>query len=357
MRIVETVLPKKFRDVLLEKNVSYYPGMPIASYRELVYAVAELSYANKDYMLFFRGQNKDYLNRANSSTIYPSIYRGEQVSKQELKYRFSVLESSSKLLVEKYRNMKISGSEELRRKKYIQWSILQHYEVCSTPLIDVTHSLRVACSFAQFKADTEYSFIYVFALPYPTNRISINSEHDLVNIRLLSICPPEALRPYFQEGYLVGTIDIDEDYSDKTELDLKNRLVFKFRIPCNKDFWGTDNAIDTEFLFPNNDLILGICSEIRNEAQVSVSDKDVGEFLRKWNIIEKYLYGSANSNRLKWNNAILENEKIKEYYNDLNYIRKVRNNIVHNINEKPTIDISKANLLLDGLLGAVVANG
>ena len=46
------------------------------------------------------------------------------------------------------------------------------------------------------------AFVYVFGLPYYHNRISIDSEHDLVNIRLLSIMPPEALRAYFQEGFL-----------------------------------------------------------------------------------------------------------------------------------------------------------
>jgi len=60
--------------------------------------------------------------------------------------------------------------------------------------------LRVACSFATMDNENEFAYIFVFGLPYFTNRITINSEHDIINIRLLSICPPTALRPYFQEG-------------------------------------------------------------------------------------------------------------------------------------------------------------
>lgn len=356
MRIIDTLIPPKYKDILKEQKASFYNGLLVNSYKELVYAIAELAYANKDYMLYFRGQNKDYLNKANSSTIYPSIYRGEQLSRQELKYRFSVLESASKLLVEKYQHMKIAGIEELRRKKYIQWSILQHYEVCSTPLVDVTQSLRVACSFAQLNADSDYVYIYAFALPYPTNRISINSEHDLVNIRLLSICPPEAGRPYFQEGYLVGTVDVTDEYIDKTELDLKNRLVFKFKIPCKKSFWGNDRAIDSEFLFPQKDKVGEICSEITKEAQVRISDNEIGEFLRKWNIVEKYVYNTMSNNRYHWNSNIANNEHIKDYINDINYVRKIRNNIVHNIDSNNMIDISKANLLLDEIIDVIKRN-
>lgn len=78
-------------------------------------------------------------------------------------------------------------------------------------------------------------------MPYYINRISYNSEQDLVNIRLLSISPPKALRPYFQEGFLVGTEDITYNYgNDKDELDLNNRLIAKFKIPNNTEFWGSE---------------------------------------------------------------------------------------------------------------------
>lgn len=78
----------------------------------------------------------------------------------------------------------------------------------------------------------------MFGFPYLTNRISFNSEHDIVNIRLLSICPPEAYRPHFQEGYLAGTDEITDNYERKIELDFNNRLIIKFELPVEKTFWG-----------------------------------------------------------------------------------------------------------------------
>lgn len=153
----------------------------------------------------------------------------------------------------------------MKKRRNIQWSILQHYEVCPTPFIDFTHSLRVACSFALSGNKTDKGYVFIFALPYPTNRISVNSEHDLVNIRLLSICPPTALRPYFQEGYLVSTDGITDKYDTKSELDFNNRLVAKFEIPTDISFWGGKDfdGIPDHLLYPDADPVLELCREIK----------------------------------------------------------------------------------------------
>ncbi|WP_165041246.1 hypothetical protein [Dysgonomonas sp. ZJ709] len=134
-----------------------------------------------------------------------------------------------------------------------------------TPLLDFTHSLRVACSFAMIDNNTDKAYISAFGLPYLTNRISVNSEHDTINVRLLSICPPTALRPYFQEGYLIGTDGISNSYDTKGELDFNNRLVAKFEIPNNPSFWGDGfHQIPRNSLYPQNDPIEDICKQIKN---------------------------------------------------------------------------------------------
>jgi hypothetical protein len=80
------------------------------------------------------------------------------------------------------------------------WAILQHYEVCDTPLLDVTNSLRVAASFATNNPAAEGPVLYVLGVPSLSGSITASSEQGLQIIRLSSICPPEARRPYFQEG-------------------------------------------------------------------------------------------------------------------------------------------------------------
>jgi hypothetical protein len=250
-----------------KKNKSHIAAsepLLINSFEELVKKVAVLSFRNKDFLLFFRGQGRDHLNRNGNSSFYPSIYRtkdGENLSKEILEKKFNILDQACNLLITSFKKNKIKDSiTELNRRKFIQWSILQHYEVCDTPLLDLTQSLRVACSFALKKSE-HYGYIFVFGLPYITNRISINSEQDIVNIRLINICPPEAYRPYFQEGYLVGTADITTDYAERNELDFKRRLIAKFKIPNNKQFWGDQNSLEP-YLMPMDDKIAIICNEI-----------------------------------------------------------------------------------------------
>lgn len=246
-----------------ETRVGLGEAFPVSTFRELVEHVARLSFKNKDYLLFYRGQSDDYRNKAGVSSFYPTIYRGDRLSQQELSLRFDTLKQRSHLLVDQFENLKIEGYKEVSRRKSIQWSILQHYEVCPTPYLDFTHSLRVACSFATINNTSDRAYVFIFGLPYFTNRISINSEHDIINIRLLSICPPTALRPYFQEGYLVGTDTITNKYDSKGELDFNNRLVAKFEIPNSDSFWGRGfHRIPQESLYPDNDPIQRICHQI-----------------------------------------------------------------------------------------------
>lgn len=247
-----------------QTKVAASDAYKIATFRELVENTAKLAFKNKDHLLFFRGQTQDYRNKAGVSTFYPSIYRGEYLSQKEIDLRFAKLKQAGKLLVQLFEDKKIEGCREVSKRKSIQWSILQHYEVCPTPYMDFTHSLRVACSFATIDNNNASAYIYIFGLPYFTNRISMNSEHDIINIRLLSICPPTALRPYFQEGYLVGTDGITSNYDSKGELDFNNRLVAKFEIPNNNSFWGDDfHQIPKNSLYPENDPIEKVCDLIK----------------------------------------------------------------------------------------------
>lgn len=322
------------------KNIALSNGYYIDTFRKLVEQVAKLSYLNKDYLLFFRGQSSDYKNKAGRSTFYPTIYRSEYLTQQELDYRFDKLYSASKILAELFKKHNIQGHHELRRKKLIQWSILQHYEVTETPLIDVTQSIRVACSFAQINNKQNTAFIYVFGLPYYTNRISINSEQDLINIRLLSITPPQALRPYFQEGFLVGTTDITNDYEKKEELDLNNRLIAKFEIPNSNSFWGKSFArIPKNALYPKNDIIEKICKDISQDLENEVAPSNIGTFLKMWSEIEQVVFKRSRSYIREVHNIRNAIQVLFKYeegnydlYKKLDHLRMFRNNLVH----KPT---------------------
>lgn len=337
------------------KDIGKDEGFLVNTYRDLVEQVAKLSYLNKDHLLFFRGQKSDYKNKANKSTFYPTIYRGDHLKQEELDYRFAKLNSASKILVELFKQHRINGLTELRRKKLIQWSILQHYEVTDTPLIDITQSLRVACSFAQLDNEQDTAFIYAFGLPYYSNRISINSEHDLVNIRLLSITPPKALRPYFQEGFLIGTDDITNEYDSKGELDLNNRLIAKFKIPNNNKFWGKHfDRIPKDALYPQNDFIEEVCKEIVSKIQVEHTSSNIGDFLKLWTNLESLLIKRSRkyireTHRLRDALYVLMKYEgsLASIYKEIDSIRMFRNKVVHKPLSIENSELSKQISLLN----------
>jgi len=268
------------------------------------------------------------------------------VPRQEIRYRFDILQGASRNLSQEFTNRGLPGAPELRRKRYIQWSVLQHYEVCNTPLLDFTHSLQVACSFAQAGNESDWAYIFVFGLPYITNRISINSEHDIVNVRLLSICPPHALRPYFQDGYLAGTEDVLDEYDNKSELDFNNRLIAKFCFPNSGTFWGNSfSPIPGEALYPENDEVLELCREIKDRASRELESGMVGEFLNLWGELEQYLVEMAGpeSRRPTARDAISALQKSARVDDDLasefSRARRFRNELVHHPSKVKTSDV------------------
>lgn len=321
----------------------------VSRFRALVEHVAKLAYANPDELLFFRGQDKDYRNKAGGTTLYPAIYRSDSLPMRELRHRFDLLEQSARLLVDRFKAAKIDGHRELRHKRYIQWSILQHYQVTDTPLLDVTQSLRVACSFAQLKGTEPTCYVYVLGLPYLTNRISINSEHDIVNVRLLSICPPSALRPYFQEGYMAGTADVTTEFDSKTELDFRNRLIAKFAIPRGKAFWGRGfQKIPKTALNPRGDRILALCDQLRADIRDELQVGDLGEFIKLWAQLEEYLLKNArwaterNVSIREALAALAKSGQLESWQAaQLESLRRFRNEVVHRPKAVQSITLGK----------------
>jgi len=249
------------------KEIKENRGKLIPTFQELVEHVATLSFRNPEFVFLFRGQQRDYVNRNGRTTLYPSIFRSTSnyMSKAESEKRFMKLRFAEDKLLEKY---DLEGMKRIKTNRIIRWAILQHYEVCATPLLDVTHSLRVACSFAQYECDKNETYLYVLGLPQISGSVTSSSECGIQIIRLISICPPSALRPHYQEGYLIGEYPTIEFRSkleyQRNELDFSNRLICKFRLGCKETFWDSDfSMISHEALFPDDrDRLKSKTSEI-----------------------------------------------------------------------------------------------
>jgi hypothetical protein len=173
----------------------------------------------------------------------PSLLRGRSgssPSRQALRSGFDQLSRAERTLVHEYESDDFPNVEDLKRQRILRWSILQHYEICPTPLLDVTHSLRIAASFASDHR-RQYAHIFVLAVPNLSGAITASAEAGLQIVRLASVCPPEAMRPHIQEGYLLGEYPEMGDFDAKAnyahwEVDFGRRLLAKFRFNI-APFW------------------------------------------------------------------------------------------------------------------------
>lgn len=245
-------------------------GHEIQSYSELVSKLARLAFFNFELILLMRGQPNDYTEEG-KTVLYPKMYRfgpeGEDFYAGELHENYQMLRERERQL---YRTLKNTDYwDRVGRSELARWAILQHYEVCATPLLDVTHSAQVAASFAllTYQGDTgSHSYLYVLGVPQITGSITVSPSQALQLVRLSGVCPPETLRPYFQEGYLLGTYPSVDTLDEKMryareEMDCAQRLVGKFRIRRGNDFWNNGfSGLDATALYPDEEA--GLCQHL-----------------------------------------------------------------------------------------------
>jgi hypothetical protein len=234
-------------------------GHLVSSYLELLEKIAALSYRNSRFRLLFRGQRRDYqLNisgeKGERGILYPSILRPVRGCDREslLDRRFDRLREAEERLV------RALPTPDILSLRVVRWAVLQHYEVCETPLLDVTLSLQCALSFAFGDGSDDNGYLFVLAIPHLSGPVSISTESMTQAIDLAQVCPPEALRPHFQSGILLGDYPeyVDRRQTHKeigfVENDFSCRLLTKFRLQNFKE-WKSEGFRPTEnrILFPD----------------------------------------------------------------------------------------------------------
>lgn len=96
-------------------------------------------------------------------------------------------------------------------------------------------------------------------------------------VRLSSACPPSAMRPHFQEGYLLGEYPEIAEVSPSgrylhSEMDFGRRLVAKFRFDPAR-FWRSDTfpRLAVKALYPTGsrdpleNIMIDLKEEIKGE--------------------------------------------------------------------------------------------
>jgi hypothetical protein len=256
-RLLSYLKDSRKAEIVSNQDVRNDHGHFVSSYLDLATKVAELQFLNRDHVLMFRGQGADFLNSKKNSSLKATLFRGaaaENPTESVLRRRFDILGRAEQILADSYA---FEGKERVRRYRVVRWSILQHYEVCATPLLDVTQSLRIAASFAS-TTDSNEAFVFVLGIPNISGAITASAEAGIQVVRLASVCPPVAVRPHIQEGYLLGEYPELVGYSQKQmyghyEVDFGRRLVAKFRFNPQK-FWKSQEfpQVGRKALYPTS---------------------------------------------------------------------------------------------------------
>ena len=234
-------------------------GYAVSTFRSLAHAVAQLTVANPRLYPLFRGQAVDHRNKAEASTLYPTFFRAplgrSRLTGIAISKRWRYLGAAVKQLKQHLDPM--PWQVPLAQHREYWWALLQHYELAATPLLDATQSLRMAATFAlsdeHVWAKRPQGFVYVLGLPHAPACLSPMVDEQMVLIRLQSICPPEALRPHFQEGYMIGRwpLSLRRLKGDNAAY----RLVGKYRLDnTSGGFWDSGfEPIPRDAVYPPSD--------------------------------------------------------------------------------------------------------
>ena len=256
----------------------------VQDYQDLVTRIASLHFNNKQFTFLYRWQRKDHkLEETGQSSLKPGIFRPDESmgaipDPKKLKERFDKLNKAERKLLEFYKTASLAGYRELERQRILRWAILQHYEVCLTPLLDATASLRTACSFACCRSNgsqlPDTAHIMVMALPFVGGGVSVSGDAGIQVIRLSGILPSEAIRPHIQEAYLIGEypdmLELDQKLSyQHVEVDFGRRLLAKFKFKP-REFWDQGfPPISDSMLYPpeGRDCMILIANRIKEELE------------------------------------------------------------------------------------------
>lgn len=259
------------RPRITPSSVAAAEAYRVTSLEQLMRVVSGVAAYNPDYTVLFRGQALDYrVGSKRVTSIMPSIYRGITDSKkgaEELEARFEKLRRASDLLVQELDGYKAKVPDSKKRRfvtrRIEQWAMIQHYGICDTPLLDMTRSLRVACWFALDGAKAGGSpVLYVFGMPYMHDRIALDSNVELFQMNLMSLLPPTAERPAFQEGVLAGYEQPDARPRAANESNFARRLLAKITLPTD-DVFRRSLGLERSLIYPMDDPFLPIASRVK----------------------------------------------------------------------------------------------
>jgi hypothetical protein len=211
----------------------------VHTFDELFRVASFLNVMNKKRMLLFRGQGRDLPARptiVRDRWLVPGGAEFVDLSLDRLHY-WNALQPLCSLISRSLRgklprHAPFDRFESNPRLRVAPWSVIQHYELWPTPVVDLTSSLRVAASFALgLPAPRSEGFLYAYASPTITSDLmELAGVPDPITYRLSAVCPPSARRPHLQEGMLIGRSEFQDTDLNRENDFLDDMIVAKFRL-------------------------------------------------------------------------------------------------------------------------------
>lgn len=134
------------------------------------------------------------------------------------------------------------------------------------------------------------------------------------------------------------------------ELDFNNRIVAIYEFNNSAEFWGKEVPITNEYLYPAEDIMKNICNRIeKNKFNLITSSKEIGEFLSKWNNLERIILNSSGKTNIKSGIRALMEQKnnFRKEYKRIQDLHNFRNTLVHEVDKVKDIDLEEKTYELD----------
>lgn len=86
-------------------------GVKVDTNKQLIKLIAEISFHNPQYSLFYRGQDDDYLNKVQASSLYPSMFRPRITLPSLVSGRYYYMKLGGKYLLTVISPLKFAGKD------------------------------------------------------------------------------------------------------------------------------------------------------------------------------------------------------------------------------------------------------
>jgi hypothetical protein len=246
-------------------------GHLVSSYQDLMAKVMELAFYNENQVFLFKGRALGARSESDSLALKPSLFHPlkDRLATSRLVRRMLALSDAELKFFDLYKQAGLPGREELARTKLKRWALLEHFKVCRTPLLEVSHSLRVATSLATQTANST-GMVYVLGVPCLDGGTTFVRSGELQMLSMASIYPPPNHDVMAAHGYMlsefsnISSFDVARFASD-FDSNFSNRVVGKFKL--TSDFWLNASPAYTPLEFPRNE---GVLEQIAREVKATV---------------------------------------------------------------------------------------